>query len=75
MPEIDQATRERYELVKSTHICPDCGSDVKQTTLEHLLGRLGEKLGPEDVAESIVFECTQTACGYAISIGELPNAG
>lgn len=65
---MDQETLERYNLVKEKRVCPQCGSDVRQGTLQEVATKLEDPLVEGEDPESLAFLCT--ACSYCISVGE-----
>ena len=69
---MDQETIDRYNVVETTRICPDCGSDVEQSTLGKVLEKAGMKPESDDMVDATAYVCTHAECDYSICINELP---
>ena len=69
----DQETIDRFNLVAKTRVCPDCGQDVKQSTLGEVLASTGMKPEKDDVLEAVAYVCTHPDCDYSTCINELPE--
>lgn len=69
---MDQEEIARYELVKATGVCPDCGQDVERTTLGKVLAATGDKAEEDEDVNAIAYACVHQDCHYSVSIGEMP---
>lgn len=71
---VDQETRERYEKVALTRVCPDCGEDVVKTTLRETVDKTGVIMEDDEDPDAIAYMCSHAECKYVISLGEKEKA-
>ena len=68
----EETGEDRYKKVKENRVCPDCGQDVKPTTLGAYAAANDQKLEDGEDPEALAFMCSHAECGYMISAGEKP---